>query len=111
MHSLFFLHKSCPEHGPHAVVIEALSCGCGCTGTGGDLGAWLALPCNAGADNARFLKAAVMAGFYPSVLRVQHPPTQYLKVSHAPMQPMQTQTHGTYAPEHTQRSPASPACA
>lgn len=37
----------------------------------------MALAVNSCAANARFLKAAVMAGFYPSVLRVQHPPPTY----------------------------------
>ncbi|KAF5825506.1 hypothetical protein DUNSADRAFT_9156, partial [Dunaliella salina] len=38
------------------------------------------LPINSCAANARFLKAAVMAGFYPSVLRIQNPPPTYVKV-------------------------------
>ncbi|EFJ42064.1 hypothetical protein VOLCADRAFT_119557, partial [Volvox carteri f. nagariensis] len=42
--------------------------------------AWLAAPVNRNADNARFLKAALCAGFYPAVLRVQHPPTKYKEV-------------------------------
>ena len=28
------------------------------------------------------MQASVMAGFYPSVLRVQNPPPTYVKVSH-----------------------------
>ncbi|GIL66003.1 hypothetical protein Vafri_19646 [Volvox africanus] len=42
--------------------------------------AWLAAPANRNAANARFVKAALCAGFYPSVLRVQHPPTKYKEV-------------------------------
>ncbi|GFR46511.1 hypothetical protein Agub_g8095, partial [Astrephomene gubernaculifera] len=37
-------------------------------------------PANRNAGNARFLKAALCAGFYPSVLRVQHPKTKYKEV-------------------------------
>ena len=32
------------------------------------------------AGNARIVKAALCAGFYPSVLRVEHPPTKYKNV-------------------------------
>ncbi|GIL84569.1 hypothetical protein Vretifemale_13233, partial [Volvox reticuliferus] len=42
--------------------------------------AWLAAPANRNAANARFVKASLCAGFYPSVLRVQHPPTKYKEV-------------------------------
>ncbi len=59
---------------------SARAAGRGGGGGGADLAAWMSLPLNAGSDNARFLKAAVMAGFYPSVLRVQHPKTTYIKV-------------------------------
>ncbi|KXZ49867.1 hypothetical protein GPECTOR_19g318 [Gonium pectorale] len=41
---------------------------------------WLAAPANRNAGNARFLKAALCAGFYPSVLRVDHPRTKYKEV-------------------------------
>lgn len=47
---------------------------------GNDYGFWMGLPANACASNARFLKAAVMAGFYPSVLRIQHPKPVYKQV-------------------------------
>jgi hypothetical protein len=52
--------------------------------SGGGSGAyieWRSLPVNACADDARFVKAAVMAGFYPSVLRVQHPDATYKRAS------------------------------
>ena len=32
------------------------------------------------AHNARIVKAALCAGFYPSVLRVEHPPAKYKNV-------------------------------
>ena len=34
---------------------------------------WLSRSVNRNWSNARFLKAAICAGFYPSILRVQHP--------------------------------------
>ncbi len=40
---------------------------------------WLAAPANRNAANARFLKAALCAGFYPSLLRVDQP-TRYVEV-------------------------------
>ncbi|KAG2486676.1 hypothetical protein HYH03_014607 [Edaphochlamys debaryana] len=41
---------------------------------------WLSAPANRNAGNARFTKAALCAGFYPSVLRVDHPPAKYVQV-------------------------------
>eukprot|EP01025_Chloroclados_australasicus_P059010 TRINITY_DN744_c0_g3_i1.p2 TRINITY_DN744_c0_g3~~TRINITY_DN744_c0_g3_i1.p2 ORF type:complete len:397 (-),score=46.26 TRINITY_DN744_c0_g3_i1:343-1404(-) len=36
---------------------------------------------NRNSDNARFVKSAVCAGFYPNILRVQHPEAKFKKVA------------------------------
>lgn len=41
---------------------------------------WLSRPVNRNWENARFTKAAICAGFYPSILRVQHPKPKFKEV-------------------------------
>ena len=47
---------------------------------GSTTSAWLSRPINRCWGNARFLKAAICAGFYPSILKVQPPKAKYQKV-------------------------------
>ena len=51
--------------------------GGGRPGGGSSSSSWMAHAANRHSENGYFFKAAICAGFYPSVLRVEHPPTKY----------------------------------
>jgi ATP-dependent RNA helicase DHX57 len=66
---------------------DASELGVGRRGGGGRYGfdgsadsAWLSRAVNKNWGNARFLKAAICAGFYPSVLKVQPPKPKFKQV-------------------------------